>query len=256
VYWDPAAGKIDAAALEGHDAVVHLAGENISQRWTAKQKSKILESRIRSTRLLVEALARLTNPPNVLVSASAIGYYGNRGDEILQEDSAAGIGFLPEVCREWEAATQPAAEAGIRVVNLRFGLILSPGGGALAKMFLPFKMGVGGVLGSGRQYWSWISIDDIIGVIHHALRNESLQGPVNAVSPNPVTNREFTKILGHVLKRPTLFPVPAFTLRLVFGEMADEMLLASARVQPAKLLNSGYDFRYPELEGALRHLLG
>ncbi len=256
VPWDPPAGRIEAARLEGLDAVVHLAGENIAGRWTATRKARIRESRVQGTRLLAETLARLARPPKVFVCASAIGYYGDRGDAVLREDSPPGAGFLAEVCREWEAAARPAAEKGVRVVHLRIGVVLSPAGGALARMLTPFKLGLGGRIGAGGQFMSWIAIDDLTGAIHHALATESLRGPVNAVAPRPVTNREFTKTLGRVLGRPTLFPMPAFAARLTFGEMADELLLASARVEPAKLVTSGYRFRAPELEGALRHLLG
>lgn len=255
-FWDPATGSIDAAGLEGHDAVVHLAGEELVGRWTAAKKQRILDSRVRGTRLLVESIASLSQPPRVLVSASAVGYYGDRGAEVLTEESPSGSAFLSEVCRQWEAATQPASEKGIRVVNARMGIVLTPAGGALAKMLLPYRMGVGGVVGSGQQYWSWISLDDVITAIYHVLATDSLSGPVNIVSPNPVTNEEFTRTLGKVLGRPTIFPLPAFAARAVFGELADEMLLASARVLPARLTESGYSFRHPQLEGALRHLLG
>lgn len=255
--WDPSTGRIDPVGLEGADAVVHLAGENIaSGRWTPEQKAKIRESRVQGTRVLCEALNQLTHPPKTLLCASAIGYYGDRGEELLQETSPPGTGFLAEVCRAWEAATAPAKEKGIRVVHLRFGMVLSTTGGALAKMLLPFKLGVGGIVGNGRQYWSWVALDDTIGAIHHALMTETLHGPVNVVAPHPVTNYEFTKTLGRVLNRPTLFPVPAFAARLAFGEMADALLLASTRVAPTQLSATGYVFRYPELEGALRHLLG
>lgn len=254
--WDPEAGTLDPASLEGLDAVVHLAGENIARRWTETKKLKILNSRVKSTRLLSESLRRLAKPPKVLVSASASGYYGDRADEILKEESAAGSMFLSEVCRQWEAETEPAARAGIRVVVLRIGVVLSPSGGALAQMLLPFKLGAGGRIGSGRQFWSWIAIDDLLGAILHALNTQALRGPVNAVAPNPVTNLEFTKTLGRVLGRPTLFPMPAFAARLVFGQMAEELLLASARMEPAQLLATGYKFQYRELVPALRHLLG
>jgi len=243
----------------GHDeldAVVHLAGENIAgARWTQRQKTLIRDSRVKGTRVLSDLMGRRSPPPKVLVCASAIGYYGDRGDEILREDSASGSGFLPDVCREWEAACQPAAAKSIRVVNLRIGIVLSQAGGALAKMLTPFKLGAGGVIGSGRQYMSWIALDDVASAIHHALTHDSLRGPVNAVAPNPVTNRDFTRTLGRVLSRPTLFPMPAFVARLALGEMADALLLASARVVPARLLESGFVFRYPDLVGALRHLL-
>lgn len=255
-HWDPAAGRVEAAALEGLDAVVHLAGENVTGRWTAAKKARIRDSRVQGTRLLAETLACLQQPPKVMVCASAIGYYGNRGDELLREESPPGSGFLADTCREWEAASQAAEQKGIRVVRLRIGLVLSPAGGALARMLPPFKLGLGGRIGAGQQYMSWISLDDLVGVIHHALATESLRGAVNAVAPRPVTNLEFTKTLGRVLGRPTVFPLPAFVARLGFGEMADELLLASACVEPARLESTGYSFRTPELEGALRHLLG
>lgn len=257
VGWDPASGNIEKAGLEGVDWVVHLAGENIAGgRWTAERKARIRDSRVRGTRLLSESLAQLGQPPKVFVCASAMGYYGDRGEEVLREESAPGTGFLAEVCREWEAAAQPAAEKGIRVVHLRTAMVLSPAGGALAKMLGPFKMGVGGKIASGRQYMSWIAIDDLVGVIHFALTIDALRGPVNAAAPNPVTNLEFTKTLGRVLGRPTIFPMPAFAARLAFGEMAQELLLASTRLEPARLRSAGFKFQFPDLEGALRHLLG
>ncbi len=257
VLWNPATGSIDAAALEGVDAVVHLAGESVAgARWTDTVKARILESRTRGTTLLAETLARLRQPPQVLVSASAIGYYGNRGDAVLREDSAGGTGFLAAVCQEWEAATQVAEAAGIRVVHLRVGIVLSPAGGALKAMLVPFTLGAGGRIGSGTQYMSWIAIDDLLGAVLHALRTETLRGPVNAVAPNAVTNAEFTRVLGHVLRRPTLFPVPAVAARLAFGEGADEMLLASTRVEPERLQTTHYTFRHAELKAALRHVLG
>jgi len=256
VRWDPAAGAIDTGGLEGHDAVVHLAGENIAGRWTAAKKQRIRESRVNGTRLLAEALAKLSRRPRALVCASAIGYYGDRGEEKLREGSPPGKGFLAEACVAWEAAAKPAADAGLRVVHLRIGVVLHPKGGALKQMLLPFKLGLGGVIGSGRQYMSWIALDDLIGIFQHALANDSLRGPANAVAPNPATNREFTKSLGQVLSRPTIFPMPAFAARLAFGEMADELLLASTRVEPARLAASGYSFAYPQLEATLRHLLG
>jgi uncharacterized protein len=257
VVWDPDAGRLDPATVDGFDAVVHLAGENIaSRRWTIEQKRRLHQSRVKSTRLLAETLAQLSHPPRTLVCASAIGYYGDRGDELLSEESPPGSGFLPGICREWEEAADLAAGRGIRIVRLRLGAILSVAGGALARMLPPFKAGLSGVIGSGHQYMSWIAIDDVSGVIQHALANESLSGPVNAVAPQPVTNREFTKTLGRVLGRPTLLAVPSFALRIAVGEMADALLLASTRAVPARLQSSGYTFRYPELEGALRHLLG
>jgi len=254
--WDPAAGRVDAAAFEGFDAVVHLAGESIaSGRWTAAKKERIRSSRVDATRLLCNALARLGRPPKALICASAIGYYGDRGDEVLREESAPGRDFLAGVCRDWEAASEPAARKGIRVVNLRFGVVLGRGGGALAHMLPPFRLGLGGRIGSGRQYISWIALDDAVGAVQHALATGALRGPANAVAPRAVTNQEFTRTLGRTLGRPTLFPMPAFAARLAFGEMADALLLGSARVEPARLLASGYRFRHGDLEGALRHLL-
>ena len=256
--WDPANGTIDAAKLEGFDGVVHLSGENIAAgRWTEKQKQRIRDSRVKGTRLLCETLAKLKQKPKVLVCASAIGFYGDRGDEVVDESSPAGSNmFLVDVCKEWESATEPARSAGIRVVNLRFGIVLSPSGGALAKMLLPFKLGVGGVIGDGKQYMSWVALDDAVGAVQHCLMTDSLSGPVNAVAPQAVTNREYTKTLGKVLTRPTIFPLPASIARLAFGQMADELLLTSTHVRPTRLLESKYVFRYPQLEGALRHLLG
>jgi uncharacterized protein (TIGR01777 family) len=256
IEWDPAAGRLDKSALEAFEGVVHLAGENIAaRRWSAEQKARIRESRVTGTRLLADALAHVPRPPKVLICASAIGYYGTRGDQRLTEESPSGTGFLAEVCQEWEAAAKPAVDKGIRVAHLRIALVLSPEGGALGRMLTPFRMGVGGVIGSGQQYMSWVAIDDLMGIIQHALAREDLRGPFNAVSPNPVTNLEFTKTLGKVLGRPTIFPMPEFAARLAFGEMADALLLSSARVEPKRLLASGYAFRYPTLEGALRHLL-
>ncbi|MCA1816228.1 MAG: TIGR01777 family oxidoreductase [Acidobacteria bacterium] len=256
VEWQPARGEVDAAALEGYDAAVHLAGENITGgRWTQEKKRRIRDSRVQSTRLLAETLARLNAKPRVLVSASAIGYYGERGDELLTEESAAGEGFLADVCREWEAAAQAAIDAGVRTVFLRFGLILSGEGGALVKMLLPFKLGLGGKVGSGRQFYSWVTIDDVVEIIHFALANDALRGAVNVVAPEAATNAEFTKALGRALGRPTILPAPAFGLRLAFGEMADALLLASERVAPERLRQAGYQFKYPTLDGALQHVL-
>jgi uncharacterized protein len=256
IRWNPDQGEIDAAELNGIDGVVHLAGENIAGgRWTESFKRRILESRTKGTRLLAETLAGLEMKPSVLVSASAIGYYGNRHDEEVDELAPSGNGFLAEVCREWEAATEPAHDAGIRVVKLRIGPVLSPKGGALAKMLTPFKLGLGGVIGSGRQYFSWIALDDLVNAIVFAVENESLVGPVNAVAPGAVTNRDFTKTLGRVLGRPTIFPMPAFAARLAFGEMADEMLLGGVKVAPHELIKTGFRFEYPQLEPALVHLL-
>ncbi|MDA0748891.1 MAG: TIGR01777 family oxidoreductase [bacterium] len=256
IYWDPANGDIDASGLESLDGVVHLAGENIAGgRWTTERKARIRSSRETGTRLLAETLAGLNRQPRVLVSASAIGYYGDRADESLTETSTPGTGFLSDTCVAWENAAQPAIDAGIRTVFPRIGIVLSADGGALAKMLFPFKLGLGGVLGNGTQYMSWISLDDLVGVIFHALETDDLQGPVNAVSPEPATNRTFTKTLGHVLSRPTLFPVPAFAARLAFGEMADALLLSSTRVRPTRLQQTDYNFQHPNLENALRHAL-
>jgi hypothetical protein len=256
VGWDPDRGSIDAGALTGVQAAIHLAGENIAaRRWSDAHRTRIRESRKRGTLLLAKALAGLPEPPLVMISASAVGYYGNRGDRLLTEDSGSGSGFLPEVCREWESATWTAAEAGTRVVCLRLGIVLTRQGGALARMLPAFRCGLGGPLGNGRQYWSWITVDDVIGIIERALLETALVGPVNAVVPNPVTNAEFSRSLADVLRRPAFLPVPAALLRLVLGEMADELLLASARVLPSRLLAVGYRFKHPELEAALRHLL-
>jgi uncharacterized protein len=256
VGWDPSAGEIDASRLEGVDAVVHLAGESIAEgRWTAERKRRILESRRLGTGLLARTIANLSEPPGVMVGASAVGYYGDRGNELLREDSGPGNNFLGEVCRVWEKAADPAREAGIRVVHTRFGIVLTPKGGALGTTLPIFKLGGGGRIGSGRQYWSWVALDDVVGSIIHALENDSVEGPINVGSPNPLTNAEYTKVLGKVLNRPTVFPLPAPAARLMLGEIADELLLASARMEPAKLEETGYEFRYPELEDALRHLL-
>ncbi len=254
--WDPDAGVLEAAALEGFDGVIHLAGENIAAgRWNTARKRRIKESRVQGTLLLARTLAGLERPPRVLASASAVGFYGDRGDEELSEESPAGTGFLSEVCREWEAATEAAAGEGIRVVHARLGVVLSRDGGALAKMLTPFKLGAGGIVGSGRQYMSWITLEDTVAALAHLLVTETAAGPVNVVAPAPVTNREFTKTLGRVLRRPTLFPLPSFVARLVFGEMADALLLGSNRVKPASLLDSGYVFRHGSLEEGLRAVL-
>jgi uncharacterized protein (TIGR01777 family) len=243
-------------SVSGFDAVIHLAGESIASRWTDSKKEAIRDSRVLGTRHLAEALARAASPPRVLISASAIGFYGDRGDETLREDSASGeSGFLPEVCREWEAAAEPAVNAGIRTAFLRTGIVLSAKGGALKQMLPPFRMGLGGRIGGGRQWMSWIDLEDEIGAILHILVNESLRGPVNSVSSNPVTNAEFTKTLASVLSRPAIFPMPAFAARLLFGQMGDELLLGSQKVEPAKLTASGYLFRKPNLRGALEGIL-
>jgi uncharacterized protein (TIGR01777 family) len=256
IRWDPDKGTIDAAEFAGVDAVVHLAGENIAaHRWTESFKQKVLASRVRSTKLLCDTLAGLVSKPTVLVSASAIGYYGNRGAEPVDESATGGRGFLAEVCQQWEAATASAKAADIRVVNLRIGFVLSKDGGGLAKMLTPFRFGAGGVIGSGNQYMSWISLDDLVRVIQFTLTAAALVGPVNAVAPTPVTNREFTKTLGSVLHRPTIFPMPAFAAKLAFGEMANDMLLGGARVEAGALNNARFEFRYPQLDAALRHIL-
>lgn len=255
--WNIDEGMIERDKLGGFDAVVHLAGENIAgNRWTPEVKARIFDSRAKGTRLLCEALAARPDRPKVLVCASATGYYGDRADEPLTEDSPPGEGFLPEVCQAWEEACEPAVAAGIRVVNLRFGIVLSPKGSALGKMLLPFKLGLGGPFGSGKQYWSWLSIDDAVGIIDHALRHEELTGPVNAVSPDPVTNREFTKGLAKAVHRPAMLPVPSFAAKVALGEMANDLLLASVRVLPKRLEETGYAFRHPTLAAALNHLLG
>jgi uncharacterized protein (TIGR01777 family) len=258
ISWDPDNGRLEPGQLEGMDAVIHLAGENVGARWTAARKRRIRGSRTTGTRLLAQAIARARRRPGALVSASAIGIYGNRGDEVLTENSPAGdarLDFLAEVGREWEAAAEPARASGVRVVHPRFGLVLSPHGGALKKMLLPFRLGLGGRLGSGTQWMSWISIDDVVGATLHVLLTESFSGPVNMVAPEPVRNRDFTVILGRVLSRPTPFAVPAAALRLVLGEMATSTLLASARVLPKRLLAAGYRFEHSDLETALRHVL-
>jgi len=256
VLWDTDAGSLDARAIAA-DAVVHLAGESIAEgRWTPAKMERIRSSRVEGTDLLARTLSELDHKPEVLVCASAIGFYGDRGSEEVDESSALGTGFLAEVCEAWEDATRPARDAGIRVVNIRLGVVLSADGGALAKMLLPFKLGVGGKIGSGEQYMSWIALDDVVGAIRHAIRTPELSGPVNLTAPAPVTNLEFTKTLGRVLSRPTIAPMPAFAARLAFGKMADELLLGSTRVAPRALEKAGYRFRHPELEGALRAVLG
>jgi len=252
VQWSP--GSLDPNALDGVDAVVHLAGEPIAQRWTSAVKERIRDSRVEGTRTIAGALASMSRPPAVLVCASAIGYYGFRGDEELTESSAPGEGFLPEVCLAWEEAARPAAEAGIRVVHVRISLVLSPHGGALKKMLPPFRLGLGGRLGNGQQWMSWIALDDLVAVIRRALDDPSMQGAYNAAAPNPVRNAAFTKTLGRVLHRWTPFPVPGFALRLLFGEMS-QVLLGSQRVLPRRLQDADFAFAFPQLEGALRHVL-
>ncbi|MEX2049050.1 MAG: TIGR01777 family oxidoreductase [Gemmatimonadota bacterium] len=257
VYWNPAAGELDPAALASVDAVVHLAGTPIAAgRWTDARKRSILESRVKGTELIARTLASMREGPRVLVSSSAVGYYGDRGGESLDERARSGSGFLAEVCRAWEGATMPAERAGVRVVLLRTGVALSPAGGAIGQMLLPFKMGVGGRLGSGKQYMSWIDLDDLVALIHHALYTESLRGPVNATAPNPVTNATFTSALGRALGRPTVLPVPGLAVKAVFGELGTEALLWGQRVLPRKATESGFRFFYEGVEDSLRFQLG
>jgi uncharacterized protein len=277
--WNPSAGEIDTARLGGHDAVIHLAGETLTEvPWTSEKKARIMNSRVEGTRLLSESIAGISDPPAVMVSVSGVNYYGSRGNDLLREDSGLGSSFLSRVCQEWEQGADPAREAGIRVVHPRFGIVfpqgfslnllglelgvrhprfeiaLGTGGRTLARLPV-FKLTGGGWIGSGKQYWSWLVTDDVVGVILHALTTDSLRGPVNAV-PNPVTAREYTETLNRILNRPTVFPLPARLARIVLGDFADEMLLASIRADSTKLKESGYEFRYPELDGALRYLLG
>lgn len=254
--WNPADGILDPQVLEGFDAVIHLSGENINGRWTEAKKRAIRDSRVKSTRLLSEALAQLKRPPKVLVAASAIGFYGNQGKEILTEASPPGEGFLAEVAQEWEEAAMPAQTAGIRMVNLRIGVVLSPLGGALQKMLPPFKMGLGGRLGSGQQYLSWIAIDDLLDIFLQALQDESLSGPLNGVAPQPITNEAFTRLLGRELSRPTFLAMPETMVKGIFGEMGEETVLASVRSIPEKLNERGFSFRFEALDSALAYLLG
>ena len=257
VYWNPDTGEIEANKLEGIDAMVHLAGDNVADgNWTPAKKQRIKESRTKGTKLIADTLANLQNPPKTFVSASAIGYYGERGSQTLDETASAGEGFLTDVCKEWEAACKPAKDKGIRTVNMRVGIVLSPKGSALGKMLPIFQLGGGGILGNGKQYMSWIAIDDLIGALYHAINTPSLSGPVNATAPSPATNSEFTKVLGKVLWRPTIAPVPGFGVKMLFGEMGETLLLGSTRVLPKALIDSGYQFLFPDLEGALRHVLG
>lgn len=255
VRWDPASETLDARALEGSDAIVHLAGAPIVRRWTTEHKREIRESRLRSTELIARAVAAMEVKPRVVLSGSAVGYYGDRGDELLDESSAPGNDFLGTLAREWEGAAAPIADAGVRLVLLRTGIVLAPNGGVLAKLLLPFKLGVGGPIGGGRQWMSWISLDDHLRAMEHALFTDTLAGPVNFVAPNPVTNATFATTLGRVLKRPALLPLPGFALELVYGEMAHAMLLTGQRAQPKALTASGFEFRQPTLEQALRTVL-
>lgn len=255
--WDPRQ-PLDPAKLAGCDAVVHLAGKNIAGRWTEKFKQEVLESRATGTRTLATAAAesfRQTGQPRAFVSASGVGYYGNRGDEVLTEECAAGAGFLAEVCKQWEAATDPARAAGVRVVNLRIGVVLARDGGALKPMLPPFRLGLGGRVGSGQQWWSWVALEDVIGAMLLTLQNESVRGAVNVVAPSPVRSADFVSALGKALHRPTIFPLPEFVIRGVMGEMGEELLLTSARAVPAKLQAAGYKFRHADLDDALRAAL-
>lgn len=257
IVWRPDARQLNAADLEGADVIVHLAGENLAGlRWTEKKKRAIRDSRVEGTSLLAGAIAKLERKPSVFVCASAVGIYGSRGDAVLDESSGAGTGFLAEVCQEWERACEPAREAGVRVVNTRFGLVLSSKGGALKAMLTPFRLGLGGVVGSGAQWWSWVALEDAVRAIQFVMERSDLAGAVNVTAPEPVTNRAFTKMLGKVLARPTVLPLPEFVAKLVLGEMADEMLLSSTRVQPRRLVDAGFAFRYAQLEEALRAALG
>lgn len=254
--WDPALGILDPAALEGIDAVVHLAGENVAGgRWTTERKRRIRDSRVKGTTLIAGAMAACATPPKTLVSASAIGYYGDRGDAVVDESDQPGSGFLAEVCRDWEASTRPAADAGVRVAMLRIGLVLSPEGGALARMLPPFRLGLGGVPGDPSVYLSWVTLGDLVRIVLHVLDNPGVSGPMNAFSPHPVTSAEFTKTLAKVLRRPAFFHVPSFALRLALGEMADGMLFMSVRGKPQRLMDSGFAFEHAGLEDALRALL-
>ena len=256
IFWDPSMNEIEAEKLEDVQAVIHLAGENIaSGRWSKAKKVRILESRTKGTTLLAQTLAGFSKPPELLLSASGINYYGDRGEDLLTEDEPPGKGFLADVCREWEAAAEPAEKAGIRVVRLRIGPVLSPEGGMLKKILPPFKAGAGGRVGSGNQYISWIALPDLLAVMEFILENPKARGAYNTVAPNPVTNAEFTRTLAKVLSRPAFLPVPAMGLRLTLGEMADEMLLASTRARPQRLEGEGFRFQYPELESALRKVL-
>lgn len=255
ISWQPLS-PIAPETVSGFEAVIHLAGETVVGRWTPEKKREIRESRVSGTGHLATALAQSEVKPRVFLCASAVGFYGDRGDEVLTEESASGRGFAAELGRDWEAASRIAADAGIRTVNMRIGVVLSSHGGALGKMLTPFKLGLGGRIGSGRQWWSWIHVDDVVGAVHHLLRTESLSGPVNLVAPNPVTNREFTRALAEVLGRPALFPLPEFAARIVIGEMASELMCSSQRVAPRKLQESGYSFRFDDLGKALEDLVG
>ncbi len=257
IRWDPESGEVDIDALDGVDAVIHLAGESIaSGRWTETRKRRIRSSRVDGTRTISQAVAGMQRPPRVLISASAIGYYGDRGDTTVDEDSEPGDDFLADVCVAWEDETRPAIDAGVRVVNPRIGIVLAADGGALAAMLPAFRLGAGGRVGSGKQWMSWIAIDDLIGILYHCLADESCSGPINAVSPSPVTNRELTSTLASVIHRPSVLPLPAFAVRTLLGEMGDQLLLTSTRVRPARLEATSFEFQHPVLEDALRVELG
>lgn len=261
IYWNIETGEIESDKLENIDALVHLAGENISGenpiqgRWTQERKEKILNSRVKGTTLLSDTISRLKNPPKVFVSASAIGYYGDRAEEKLDEKSNKGSGFLSDVCKAWETSADSARNKGIRVVHTRFGVVLSNKGGALKSMLLPYKMGVGGTIGNGKQYMSWIDISDVAGAIKHVINKSDIQGVVNVVAPKPITNSEYTKALGHVIHRPTIFPIPSIGINILFGEMGNELLLGSQKVYPEVLSNTGYKFMYPDITSSLEHVL-
>ena len=256
IEWHPNQDEIDPATIDSFDAIINLAGESIAEgRWTDEKKKRIRDSRVNGSHLISEAMAKLATKPRVFLCASATGIYGDRGDEILDEQSESGGGFLAGVCREWEKATEPASKAGVRVVNLRFGPILARAGGMLEKMLMPFKMGLGGKIGSGKQYISWVAIDDVVAAMRLALNHGSIRGPLNIVSPKPVTNEQFTRALGEALSRPTVMAMPAFAARLAFGEMADEMLLVSQRVTPKRLNHAGFTFQFSDLGDALHHYI-
>lgn len=257
IEWHPDRGTIDSPALEGFDAIINLAGDGIANgRWTEEKKRRIRDSRVNGTRLLSEAMAKLSNKPATFINASAIGFYGSRGDELVDEETSPGEGFLAGVCREWESAAAPAEQAGIRVVKLRLGVILAKDGGIMGSMLGPFKLGLGGKVGAGKQVISWVAMDDVVAAISFVLSHQTLRGPINVVAPHPATNEEFTKTLGRVLSRPTFMAMPAFAARLAFGEMADEMMLSSTRVAGKVLNDAGFKFQYPELAGAVRAMLG
>ena len=256
LFWNPMTGELDSKNIEGFDSIINFSGKNIGlARWTKKSKKVIYDSRILSTTLLSESIAKLNNPPESFLSSSAVGYYGDSGSEFVNEGNEPDKGFLSDLCAKWEKATMPAVRAGVRVTQLRSGVVLSAKGGALAKMLTPFKLGLGGRLGSGRQYFSWIMIDDHVRALYHLMTSDNIQSPVNVVSPEPVTNREFTIILAKVLKRPAIFPVPAFVLKTLLGQVAEEILLSSTRAIPQLLMGSGFEFKYPALEDALKRCL-